>query len=86
MHLIGNQVITQCPPLFVVSGVQAVMEFRSAREIDNIPQIRAEQDEIHPMSLGIALKRQIARHLKLLKASVPNLPTCTCDSIQDLPL
>ena len=28
----------------------------------------------------------IARHLKLLKASVPNLPICTCDTMQYLPL
>ena len=38
-HLIGSQVITWCPPLFVVAGVQAVVKSRSAKEIDNIPQI-----------------------------------------------
>ena len=38
-HLIGSQVLTRCPPLFVVHGVQAVVEYRSSREIDNIPQI-----------------------------------------------
>ena len=31
-------------------------------------------------------KAKIARHPKLLMASVPNLPTCTCDTMQDLPL
>ena len=36
-HLIGSQVLTRCPPLFVVHGVQAVVESRSSREIDNIP-------------------------------------------------
>ena len=71
-------------PLFVVHAVQAVVEFRSYREIDNITQIkvqftlklRTEQEEIHPMLSGIgriALKRRIARHLKLFNASVPNL-------------
>ena len=38
-HLIGSQVLTRCPPLFVVHGIQAVVESRSSREIDNIPQI-----------------------------------------------
>ena len=38
-HLIGSQVFTRCPPLFVVHGIQAVVESRSSREIDNIPQI-----------------------------------------------
>ena len=55
-HLIG-QVIMRCPPLFVVDGVQAVVESRSSREIDNIPQIlsnldlklRTEHEEIHLM-------------------------------------
>ena len=55
-----------CLPLFVVCRVQAVVESSSAREIDNIPQIevgnlhlklRTEQEEIHFMCLGIALKR-----------------------------
>ena len=34
-----SQVLTRCPPLFVVHGIQAVVESRSSREIDNIPQI-----------------------------------------------
>ena len=38
-HLIGSQVLTRCPLLFVVHGVQAVVESRSSREIDNISQI-----------------------------------------------
>ena len=38
-HLIGSQVLTRCPPLFVVHGVQAVVESRSSMEINNIPQI-----------------------------------------------
>ena len=38
-YLIGSQVITRCPPLFVVAGVPAVIEPRSPREIDNIAQI-----------------------------------------------
>ena len=38
-HLIGSQVLTRCPPLFAVHGVQAVVESRSSREIVNIPQI-----------------------------------------------
>ena len=38
-HLIGSQVITRSPPLFVVHRVQAVVESRSSREIDNIPHI-----------------------------------------------
>ena len=37
--LFGSQVLTRCPPLFVVHGSQAVVESRSSREIDNIPQI-----------------------------------------------
>ena len=37
--LVGSQVLTRCPPLFVVHGVHAVVESRSSREIDNIPQI-----------------------------------------------
>ena len=49
-------------------------------------KLRIEQEEIHLMCLGIALKSRIARHLKLLKAIVPNLPLCTCDTMQDLPL
>ena len=38
-HLIGSQVLTLGPPLFVVHGVQAVVESGSSREIDNIPKI-----------------------------------------------
>ena len=30
-HLIGSQVLTRCPPLFVVHGIQAVVEYRSSR-------------------------------------------------------
>ena len=41
-HLIGSQVITRCSLLFVVNGVQAVVESRSAREIDNIPQVEVQ--------------------------------------------
>ena len=32
----------QCPPLFVVDGLQAVVESRSSREIDNIPKIKVQ--------------------------------------------
>ena len=32
----------RCPPLFVVSGVKAIVESRSAREIDNIAQIEVQ--------------------------------------------
>ena len=38
------------------------------------------------LCLGIALNMRISRHLKLLKESVPNIPICTCDTMQDLPL
>ena len=34
----------------------------------------------------MALKRRIARHLKLLYASDPNLPICTCETMHALPL
>ena len=38
------------------------------------------------MCLDIAFKQRIAHHLKQLKESVPILPICTCDTMQDLPL
>ena len=33
--------------------------------------LRTEQEKIHLMSLCVALKKRIARHLKILKVSAP---------------
>ena len=49
-------------------------------------KLTTEQEEIHLIYLGIALKRRIARHLKLLWASDPNLPKFTGEIMHDLPL
>ena len=48
--------------------------------------ITTEQEEIHLTYFGMTLKWRIARHLKLLYASEPNLPKCTCKAMHDLPL